>query len=177
MIYLFPLWKVSFISLSIMERNVMTNDINKEANEALKQAKKSEAAALKVAMPAKWFGIVIALIAGGIVAANGSDYYQYSGYFIFGLALVVALHHKKTGATPLPMPTNKMGLYALIFIILFFLVITATVRYTTSQLGMNWTPFLGGGFVAIFVYLLAASERKKYMQKIKDAGLDTESDA
>lgn len=151
----------------------MTND----AQEALNQAKKSEATALKAAMPAKWFGALIALIVGGLVATNGSDQYHYAPYLIFGLALVIALHHKKTGATPLPRPTNKMGLYALIFIILFFIIITAVVRYTTAKLGMTWTPFVGGGFVAIIVYLLAQSERKTYIKKIKDAGLEIDNDA
>ena len=90
---------------------------------------------------------------------------------------MIALHHEKNGATPLPMPTNKMGLYALIFIMLFFIIITALIRYTTANLGMVWTPFAGGGFVAIIVYLLALSERKKYIKKIKDAGLEFDNDA
>ena len=95
-----------------------------DAQEALNQAKKYEVAALKAAMFAKQFGILIPLIVGGLVATYGSDQYQFAPYLIIGLALVIALHHKKTGATPLPMPTNKMGLYALIFIMLFFIIIT-----------------------------------------------------
>ena len=77
--YHFPLRKDSVILLSIMEREIMTNEEIDHYKDALSEAKKSEAAALKAALPKKWFGIAIALIVGGLVATNGSEYFQYSG--------------------------------------------------------------------------------------------------
>lgn len=175
--YHFPLRKDSVILLSIMEREIMTNEEIDHYKDALSEAKKSEAAALKAALPKKWFGIAIALIVGGLVATNGSEYFQYSGYLIVGLGLVIAIHHQQTGATPLLTKNKKMGISALLLIILFFLLITAVVRYTTAQLGMTWTPLLGGGLVGAIVYMLAKSEREKYITIIKEAGLEINDDA
>ena len=155
----------------------MTQDEIDQHNEALSDVKKSEAAALKAALPKKWFGFAIAIIVGGLVATNGSEYHQYSGYLIIGLGLVIAVHHQQTGATPLTFSNNKTSISALLLIILFFLLITAIVRYTSSQLGMTWTPYLGGGFVGVIVYLLSIRERKNYIKKIKEAGLEITEDA
>jgi glucan phosphoethanolaminetransferase (alkaline phosphatase superfamily) len=175
--YLFPLRKDSVILLSNMERDIMTNEEIDQYNDALNEAKKSEAAALKAALPKKLFGITIALIVGGLVATNGSEYFQYSGYLIIGLGLVIAIHQQQTGATPLLTTNKKMGISALLLIILFFLLITAIVRYTTAQLGLTWTPLLGGGLVGAIVYMLAKSKREKYITIIKEAGLEINDDA
>lgn len=160
-----------------MERDIMTKDEKIQHNEALNEVKKSEAAALKAALPKKWFGFAIAVIVGGLVATNGSEHYQYSGYLIVGLGLVIAIHHQQTGATPLSIPDKKAGISALLLVILFFLLLTAIIRYTSSKLGFAWTPFLGGGVVGVLVYLFAKSEREKYITIIKDAGLEINDDA
>ena len=49
--YLFPLRKELVILLSNMERDIMTNEEIDQYNDALNEAKKSEAAALKAALP------------------------------------------------------------------------------------------------------------------------------
>ena len=155
----------------------MTQDAIDQHNETLSDVKKSEAAALKAALPQKWFGFAMAIIIGALVATNGSEFHQYSGYLIIGLGLVIAIHHQQTGATPLTFSNNKTSISALLLVILFFLLIIAIVRYTSSQLGMTWTPYLGGGFVAIIVYLLSIRERKKYIDKIKGAELEITDNA
>ncbi|HCQ03091.1 MAG TPA: hypothetical protein DIT99_21455, partial [Candidatus Latescibacteria bacterium] len=76
---------------------------NKDRNEpgdvqgALDSIQEMKQAALWRAMPPRWFGAIIALLAGALVALSVADLREYHVYIIILMALVLLFQSKKSG--------------------------------------------------------------------------------
>lgn len=144
----------------------MTNEKNEigadEAQEALDAIGQAERAGLSRAMPPRWFGAIIALITGGLVASATVGNTGYVGLLLCGLVIVMGVRERKAGASPKSMPSTKVGYLALFGLMVFFLLLVGASRILLEGFGLMWAPLAGGALMAAIVYGLSLSERRHY---------------
>ena len=132
-----------------------------EAHKALNTIQQMKRAAMRRATPPRWFGALIALLAGSLVSLSAADLRQYTVFIILLMVFVISYQSQKTGvaAKTFPVKTAVVGL--IILVPLFFLLIIAA-QLLQESLGHVSAALLCGGIFSIMVYLLSLFERRRY---------------
>ena len=118
-------------------------------------------AAMRRATPPRWFGALIALLAGSLVSLSAADLRQYTVFIILLMVLVISYQRQKTGVSAKIFPVKTMVLGLIILVPLFFLMIIAA-QLLQESLGHVSASLLCGGIFSIIVYLLSLVERRWY---------------
>ena len=137
-----------------------------EEQEALNSVQEMENAARRQAIPPRWFGAIIALLSGGLVALSAAGLNTYSVYLIIMMTLVIVYQSQKATVS-IRAFSSKVASVAVIIgtVALFFVLIIAAqaVEYNT---GFAWTPLAAGAIFAVVIYMLTVSERHEHESKI-----------
>ena len=145
-----------------MEIKIMTNEKHSvdsnEARKALDTIQQMERMAMRRATPPRWFGALIALLAGSLVSLSAADLRQYTVFIILLMVLVISYQRQKTGVSAKTSPVKTMVLGLIILVPLFFLLII-TAQLLQESLGHVSASLLCGGIFSVIVYLLSLVER------------------
>jgi len=148
-----------------MEIKIMTNEKHSvdsnEARKALDTIQQMERMAMRRATPPRWFGALIALLAGSLVSLSAADLRQYTVFIILLMVLVISYQRQKTGVSAKTSPVKTMVLGLIILVPLFFLLII-TAQLLQESLGHVSASLLCGGIFSVIVYLLSLVERRCY---------------
>jgi len=137
-----------------------------EAGRALDSIQQMERAALLRAMPPRWFGATIALLAGTLVALSAADLREYHVLIIVAIALVISYQSQKMGVTGKKFPIKLTGLALVILLPLFFGFIIAAQLFS-STVGPIGAAVLAGILFAITVYILSLFERRWHFNQTR----------
>ncbi len=141
-----------------------------EARKALDTIEQMERTAMRIATPPRWFGALIALLAGSLVSLSASDLRQYTVFIILLMVLVISYQRQKTGVSAKTFPVKTAVLGLIILVPLFFLLIIAA-QLLQESLGHVLASLLCGGIFSVIVYLLSLVERRWYdkinMEKVQ----------
>jgi hypothetical protein len=156
------------------EIKIMTNKKHSvdssEARKALDTIEQMERTAMRIATPPRWFGALIALLAGSLVSLSASDLRQYTVFIILLMVLVISYQRQKTGVSAKTFPVKTAVLGLIILVPLFFLLIIAA-QLLQESLGHVLASLLCGGIFSVIVYLLSLVERRWYdkinMEKVQ----------
>ncbi len=156
------------------EIKIMTNKKHSvdssEARKALDTIEQMERTAMRIATPPRWFGALIALLAGRLVSLSASDLRQYTVFIILLMVLVISYQRQKTGVSAKTFPVKTAVLGLIILVPLFFLLIIAA-QLLQESLGHVLASLLCGGIFSVIVYLLSLVERRWYdkinMEKVQ----------
>ena len=132
-----------------------------EARKALDTIQQMKRAAMRRVTPPRWFGALIALLAGSLVSLSGADLRQYTVFIILLMVLVISYQREKTGVSAKTFPIKTMVLGLIILVPLFFLLIIAA-QLLQESLGNVSASLLCGGIFSVIVYLLSLVERRWY---------------
>ena len=143
----------------------MTNEkhsaASSEAHKALDTIQQMKRAAMRRATPPRWFGALIALLAGSLVSLSAADLRQYTVFIILLMVFVISYQSQKTGVSAKTFPV-KMAVVGLIILVpLFFLLIIAA-QLLQEILGHVSASLLCGGIFSVIVYFLSLFERRWY---------------
>lgn len=149
----FPSWKETKMST---ESRVSAE----EAKESLKNIDAAQAASRKRSAAPRWYGISIALlVAVGFSLYAQKDPGDLPGLFlILGTALIVAYFRDKTGVNAKALPDSAPGVWALIAVVGFLLVLFFGGIYLRRSLDMAWIPVVTGLLAGITLYWLSTRE-------------------
>ena len=143
----------------------MTNEkhstASSEAHKALDTIQQMKRAAMRRATPSRWFGDLIALLAGSLVSLSAADLRQYTVFIILLMVLVISYQRQKTGVSAKTFPVKTMVLGLIILVPLFFLMIIAA-QLLQESFGHVSASLLCGGIFSVIVYLLSLVERRWY---------------
>ena len=143
----------------------MTNEkhsaASSEAHKALDTIQQMKRAAMRRATPPRWFGALIALLAGSLVSLSAADLRQYTVFIILLMVLVISYQRQKTGVSAKTFPVKTAILGLIILVPLFFLLIIAA-QLLQESLGHVSASLLCGGIFSVIVYLLSLFERRWY---------------
>ena len=143
----------------------MTNEkhsaASSEAHKALDTIKQMKRAAMRRATPPRWFGALIALLAGSLVSLSAADLRQYTVFIILLMVFVISYQSQKTGVSAKTFPVKTAILGLIILVPLFFLLIIAA-QLLQESLGHVSASLLCGGIFSVIVYLLSLFERRWY---------------
>ncbi len=156
------------------EIKIMTNKKHSvdssEARKALDTIEQMERTAMRIATPPRWFGALIALLAGSLVSLSAADLRQYTVFIILLMVLVISYQRQKTGVSAKTFPVKTAVLGLIILVPLFFLLIIAA-QLLQESLGHVLASLLCGGIFSVIVYLLSLVERRWYdkinMEKVQ----------
>jgi uncharacterized protein involved in response to NO len=140
-----------------------------DAKQALDSIQQMQQAALLRAMPPRWFGATIALLAGSLVSLSAADLREYHVLVILAMALVISYQSHKTGVTGKDFPLKLAGLALVILLPLFFGFIIAA-QLLSPTLGHTGASVLAGTLFAIAVYVLSIFERRWHSNKTDQTG-------
>jgi len=143
----------------------MTNEkhsaASSEAHKALDTIKQMKRAAMRRATPPRWFGALIALLAGSLVSLSAADLRQYTVFIILLMVFVISYQSQKTGVSAKTFPVKTAVVGLIILVPLFFLLIIAA-QLLQENLGHVSASLLCGGIFSVIVYLLSLFERRWY---------------
>ena len=143
----------------------MTNEkhsaASSEAHKALDTIQQMKRAAMRRATPPRWFGALIALLAGSLVSLSAADLRQYTVFIILLMVFVISYQSQKTGVSAKTFPVKTAVLGLIILVPLFFLLIIAA-QLLQESLGHVSASLLFGGIFSVIVYLLSLVERRWY---------------
>ena len=143
----------------------MTNEkhsaASSEAHKALDTIQQMKRAAMRRATPPRWFGALIALLAGSLVSLSAADLRQYTVFIILLMVLVISYQSQKTGVSVKTFPVKTAIVGLIILVPLFFLLIIAA-QLLQESLGHVSASLLCGGIFSVIVYLLSLFERRWY---------------
>ena len=143
----------------------MTNEkhsaASSEAHKALDTIQQMKRAAMRRATPPRWFGALIALLAGSLVSLSAADLRQYTVFIILLMVLVISYQRQKTGVSAKTFPVKTAILGLIILVPLFFLLIIAA-QLLQESLGHVSASLLCGSIFSGIVYLLSLFERRWY---------------
>jgi hypothetical protein len=143
----------------------MTNEkhsaASSEAHKALDTIQQMKRAAMRRATPPRWFGALIALLAGSLVSLSAADLRQYTVFIILLMVFVISYQSQKTGVSAKTFPVKTAILGLIILVPLFFLLIIAA-QLLQESLGHVSASLLCGGIFSVIVYLLSLVERRWY---------------
>ena len=77
-----------------------------EAREALAAIRETEHAGLRRAIPPRWYGAVMALIMGALIASAAAGFPTYAGLLVIALALVKESQRRRAGVSLKAFPLN-----------------------------------------------------------------------
>ena len=143
----------------------MTNEkhsaASSEAHKALDTIQQMKRAAMRRATPPRWFGALIALLAGSLVSLSAADLRQYTVFIILLMVLVISYQSQKTGVSAKTFPVKTAVVGLIILVPLFFLLIIAA-QLLQESLGHVSASLLCGGIFSVIVYFLSLFERRWY---------------
>ena len=143
----------------------MTNEkhsaASSEAHKALDTIQQMKRAAMRRATPPRWFGALIALLAGSLVSLSAADLRQYTVFIILLMVFVISYQSQKTGVSAKTFPVKTAVVGLIILVPLFFLLIIAA-QLLQEILGHVSASLLCGGIFSVIVYLLSLFERRWY---------------
>jgi hypothetical protein len=143
----------------------MTNEkhsaASSEAHKALDTIQQMKRAAMRRATPPRWFGALIALLAGSLVSLAAADLRQYTVFIILLMVFVISYQSQKTGVSAKTFPVKTVVVGLIILVPLFFLLIIAA-QLLQEKLGHVSASLLCGGIFSVIVYLLSLFERRWY---------------
>ena len=143
----------------------MTNEkhstASSEAHKALDTIQQMKRAAMRRAIPPRWFGALIALLAGSLVSLAAADLRQYTVFIILLMVFVISYQSQKTGVSAKTFPVKTAVVGLIILVPLFFLLIIAA-QLLQESLGHVSASLLCGGIFSVIVYLLSLFERRWY---------------
>lgn len=139
-----------------------------QAREALDSIKSMERKALWHAIPPRWFGVALSVLAGTMVALSVADLRSYHIIVIVMMTAVLVYQSQTTGVSLKSVPPKMLGLALIILVPMFFLLIVATQMFGDT-LGPVGAPLLAGLVLAVSVYALSVHERMGLIARI-DAG-------
>ena len=142
-------------------KNETHNAASSEAQKALDTIQQMKRAAMRRATPPRWFGALIALLAGSLVSLSAADLRQYTVFIILLMVLVISYQSQKTGVSAKTFPVKTAVVGLIILVPLFFLLIIAA-QLLQESLGHVSASLLCGGIFSIMVYLLSLFERHWY---------------
>lgn len=149
------------------EKNISADD----AKEALAVIKNAESEGLRHTLSPRWFGVVIALINGGLVAVAAAGKTTLVAVLMAALAGAVASRRRKMKAYPAPAPRSTIGVVAAIGLIAFGIGLIAAAKILAEAYAFAYAPLVSGAIMATVIYLLSVSERREQLRKIeKGAG-------
>ncbi len=137
-----------------------------DAREALDSIQAMEKAALWRAIPPRWFGAVIALLAGALVALSAADHREYHVHIILLISAVLVYQSQKTGVSVREFPIRVAGIAIIVLTPLFFGLIIAAQTFSQA-IGTVAAPLAAGLVLAIAVYLLSTFERRWLIARIE----------
>jgi len=140
-------------------------DAADDAREALDSIQAMEKAALWRAIPPRWFGAGMALLAGALVALSAADHREYHVYVILLMSAVLVYRSQKTGVSVRQFPTRVAGIAIIVLTPLFFGLIVAAQTFSEA-IGTVGAPLAAGMVLAIAVYSLSLFERRWYIARI-----------
>lgn len=144
-----------------------------EAGRALDSIQQMERAALLRAMPPRWFGATIALLAGTLVFLSAAGLREYHVLIIVAIALVISYQSQKMGVTGKEFPVKLTGLALVVLLPLFFGFIILAQLFSTSA-GHIGAAVSAGILFAMTVYTLSLFERRWHLNKTRQTdSLDT----
>ena len=132
-----------------------------EARKALDTIQQMERTAMRRATPPRWFGALIALLAGSLVSLSAADLRKYTVFIILLMVLVISYQRQKTGVSAKTFPVKTAILGLVILVPLFFLLIIAA-QLLQESLGHVSVSLLCGGIFSVIVYLLSLFELRWY---------------
>ena len=143
----------------------MTNEkhsaASSEAHKALDTIQQMKRAAMRRATPPRWFGALIALLAGSLVSLSAADLRQYTVFIILLMVFVISYQSQKTGVSAKTFPVKTAVVGLIILVPLFFLLIIAA-QLLQESLGHVSASLLCGSIFSVIVYLLSLFERRWY---------------
>jgi len=143
----------------------MTNEkhsaASSEAHKALDTIQQMKRAAMRRATPPRWFGALIALLAGSLMSLSAADLRQYTVFIILLMVLVISYQSQKTGVSAKTFPVKTAVVGLIILVPLFFLLIIAA-QLLQESLGHVSASLLCGGIFSVLVYSLSLFERRWY---------------
>lgn len=130
-----------------------------EARQALDTVEKMTQSARQHGMPPRWFGAVVAVLAGSLIALAVADLREMQVLVVAAIVIVVVYQARKTqvtiGSYPLPVlllaPPLLVGLY-------FGLMLAA--QQIATELGQGPAALITGIALASSVYVLSLFERQ-----------------
>ena len=144
---------------------IAKQDAADDAREALDSIQSMEKAALWRAIPPRWFGASMALLAGALVALSAADHREFHVYVILLMSAAMVYRFQKTGVSVRRFPTSVAGIAIIVLAPLFFGLIVAAQTYSEA-LGTVGASLVAGIVLAIAVYSLSIFERSWYIAKI-----------
>ena len=144
---------------------IAEQDAADDARVALDSIRGMEKAALWRAIPPRWFGASMALLAGALVALSAADHREYHVYVILLMAAAMVYRSQKTGVSVRQFPTKVAGIAIVVLTPLFFGLILAAQAFSET-LGTVGAPLAAGIVLAIAVYSLSIFERSWYQARI-----------
>ncbi|MEO2016023.1 MAG: hypothetical protein ABGZ53_16810 [Fuerstiella sp.] len=145
---------------------IAEQDAAGDAREALDSIQAMEKAALWRAIPPRWFGVSMALLAGALVALSAADRREYHVYVILLMSAVMVYRSRKTGVSVRQSSTRVAGIACIVVTPLFFGLIIAAQKFTEA-IGTVGAPLAAGIVLAITVYLLSIFERRWHMARLR----------
>jgi hypothetical protein len=136
-----------------------------DAREALDSIQAMEKAALRRAIPSRWFGASMALLAGALVTLSAADQREYHVYVILLMSAVLVYRSQKTGVSVRQFPTKVAGIALIVLTPLFFGLIVAAQMFSEA-IGTVGAPLAAGIVLAIAVYSLSIFERRWHIARI-----------
>ncbi|HEC01074.1 MAG TPA: hypothetical protein ENI91_05235 [Sphingomonadales bacterium] len=137
-----------------------------DAQEALKAIQEAEGVALSQTMPPRWFGIIIALTTGALLASAAAGATELIAVFLAVMVGSMAYLQRKTRGSPKALPSNKKGVLALVGLLFLALALLAGARGLRDIYDLTWAPLAAGVILAVIVYILSLSERREYRDRI-----------
>lgn len=137
-----------------------------DAREALDSIQAMGKAALLRAIPPRWFGASMALLAGALVGLSAAGHREYHVYVILLMSAVIVYRSQKTGVSVRQFPTRVAVIAVIVLTPLFFGLIVAA-QMSSEAIGSVGAPLAAGIVLAIAVYLLSLFERRWYLARIE----------
>lgn len=132
-----------------------------DARQALESIQEMAQSARKRAQPSKWFGIVVALLAGSMVALAVADMRKWQVLSIVIIAIVVAYQGQKTRVAWTAYPLKALLLAPFLLIPLYIFLIYAG-QQITGVVGQWPAALIAGGALTAAVYILSVYERSLF---------------
>ncbi len=141
-----------------------------DARQALESIQEMAQSARKRAQPPKWFGIVVALLAGSMVALAVADLRKWQVLSILIIGIVTAYQGQKTRVAWTAYPLKALLLAPLLLVPLYILLVYVG-QQITGAIGQWPAALVAGGALAAAVYSLSVYERSLFSRP--DQGAST----
>ncbi len=142
-----------------------------EAQDALDSVEKMQRAGFRRAIPPRWLGIGMSLIiAIGFALYTQDDPGAIPVLLIaVGMPLLLVAAREKNGVVFGKVnPESKVGMFAAVGVLLFFVTLFLGGIYVKRAYGIPWAPLVTGLIAGVTILLLSESERRHYLAKSQE---------